>query len=116
MTSVVKEQPGDGDIERLMVDLRAGNREAAARLVERLFPDLRRLAAAKMRREREDHTWQTTAPVNELYLELIKAGPLRAGSHQNDKNAFMGLAAHMMMRLLLHHARPLHRAARRSPT
>jgi DNA-directed RNA polymerase specialized sigma24 family protein len=98
-----------------MAELRQGNREAAGELMELLWPDLRRLAGAKMHRERTDHTWQPTALVNELYLELIKAGPLHAGGHANDRDAFMGLAAHMMMRLLIHHARPLHRQVRRTP-
>jgi RNA polymerase sigma factor (TIGR02999 family) len=110
----VKTEPEDPDIERLMIDLRQGDRDAAGKLMESLWPDLRRLAAAKMLRERTDHTWQATALVNELYLELIKAGPLHSGSHGNDRNAFMGLAAHMMMRLLIHHARPLNRRVRRS--
>lgn len=83
--------------------------------MELLWPDLRRLAAAKMQRERADHTWQPTALVNEPYVELVKSKALDSGAHRNDKNAFMGLAAHIMMRLLIHHARPLHRRVRRLP-
>jgi RNA polymerase sigma factor (TIGR02999 family) len=98
-----------------MAELRQGNRQAAGELIELLWPDLRRLANAKMQRERQDHTWQPTALVNEFYLELIRAGRLQTGSHRNDKDAFMGLAAHMMMRLLIHHARPLHRKVQRTP-
>ena len=98
-----------------MAELQLGKREAAGELMELLWPDLRRLAAAKMRRERPDHTWQPTALVNELYLELINAGGLNKGAHRNDKSAFLGLAAHMMMRLLIHHARPLHRRVQRTP-
>ena len=115
MSRTVSAQPDDRVIERLMAELRLVKREAAGKLMELLWPDLRRLAAAKMRRERPDHTWQPTALVNELYLELIKAGGLSAGAHRNDRNAFLGLAAHMMMRLLIHHARPLHRRIQRAP-
>jgi RNA polymerase sigma factor (TIGR02999 family) len=81
--------------------------------MEVLYPELRRLAAKKMKGERADHTWQPTALVNELYLELIKAKALDAGGPRNNKQAFFGLAAHMMMRLLIHHARPLHRRAQK---
>jgi len=90
-----------------MAELRQGNREAAGALTELLWPELRRLAAAQMKGERSNHTWQPTALVNELYLELINAKGLGSGGiHRNDKNAFLALAAHMMMRLLIHHARP----------
>jgi RNA polymerase sigma factor (TIGR02999 family) len=92
-----------------MVELRKGNREAAGQLMELLWPELRRLAAAQMTRERANHTWQPTALVNELYLELVNARSLSGSVHRNDRNAFLGLAAHMMMRLLIHHARPLRR-------
>src|SRR6516225_8742918 len=95
-----------------MAELRQGNREAAGALTELLWPELRRLAAAQMKGERTDHTWQPTALVNELYLELIHGS---GGVHRNDKNAFLALAAHMMMRLLIHHARPLHRRVWRVP-
>ena len=109
-------QSKEGNIEQLMAELRQGNREAAGALTELLWPELRRLAAAQMKGERSNHTWQPTALVNELYLELINAKGLGSGGiHRNDKNAFLALAAHMMMRLLIHHARPLHRRVRRVP-
>jgi RNA polymerase sigma factor (TIGR02999 family) len=113
MSGTVPAHPEDGTIERLMGELRLGNRAAAGELMELLWPDLRRLAAAKMNRERTDHTWQPTALVNELYIELVRSGAFQPGGHRNDRNAFMGLAAHMMMRLLIHHARPLNRRVRR---
>lgn len=100
-----------------MAELRRGNREAARALTELLWPELRRLAAAQMKGERVDHTWQPTALVNELYLELANARGLGSGHgiHRNDKKAFLGLAAHMMRRLLIHHARPLYRRVKRVP-
>ena len=98
-------------VEQLIAQMRQGKREAADALMEVLYPELRRLAALKMKRERADHTWQPTALVNELYLELIKARGLDSGAGQggDEKKVFFGLAAHMMMRLLIHHARPLSR-------
>jgi RNA polymerase sigma factor (TIGR02999 family) len=107
-------QPDGTPIEQLMANLREGNREAIGELVNLLWPELRRLAAAKMRSERTDHTWQPTALVNEVYLELVSAKSLGAGGpHPSDKNAFMALAGHLMMRLLIHHARPLNRRVQR---
>jgi RNA polymerase sigma factor (TIGR02999 family) len=62
-----------------------------------------------MVRERGGHTWQPTSLVNELYLELIKinALPAREAGAAPERAAFFGLAAHLMRRLLIHHARPL---------
>ena len=55
----------------LLVDWRRGNREAGNELVERMQPELRRIAASYMKRERAGHTLQPTALVNELYLKLM---------------------------------------------
>jgi len=92
-----------------MANFRNGDHEAAGRLVELFYPELRRIAAARMRAERQDHTLQPTAVVHQLYLELVKVKALRpAGSSGADeKAAFLGLAAYLMKQLLIHHARPL---------
>jgi RNA polymerase sigma factor (TIGR02999 family) len=96
---------------QLLKDFRRGSRKATDELTEALYPELRRLAAAKMKAERADHTWQPTALVNELYLQLLKEKALDTGDPDqfNQKQAFFGLAGHMMKRLLIHHARPLSR-------
>jgi RNA polymerase sigma factor (TIGR02999 family) len=96
-------------VKRLMAGLRSGNPEAAGKLVELFYPELRRLAVARMLGERANHTWQPTVLVNELYLELtrIKALPPGSPRDEEEKNAFFGLAAFLMKRLLVHHARPL---------
>ena len=92
-----------------MASFRNGDHEAAGRLVELFYPELRRIAAARMRSERPNHTLQPTAVVHQLYLELVKVKALRpAGSSGADeKAAFLGLAAYLMKQLLIHHARPL---------
>ena len=92
-----------------MASFRNGDHEAAGRLVELFYPELRRIAAARMRSERPNHTLQPTAVVHQLYLELVKVKALRpAGSGGADeKAAFLGLAAYLMKQLLIHHARPL---------
>jgi len=100
-------------IRQLMTDLRSGKPDAADRLIELFYPELRRMAAARMRRERPDHTWQPTVLVNELYLELARVNALPPGGPdaESEKAAFLGLAGFLMKRLLIHHARPLYRRA-----
>jgi len=100
-------------VARLMASFRNGDHEAAGRLVELFYPELRRIAAARMRAERPNHTLQPTAVVHQLYLELVKVKALRPASSDgaDEKAAFLGLAAFLMKRLLIHHARPLSRRA-----
>jgi len=61
-----------------MASFRNGDHEAAGRLIEFFYPELRRIAAARMRAERPHHTLQPTAVVHQLYLELVKASVARA--------------------------------------
>jgi RNA polymerase sigma factor (TIGR02999 family) len=99
-----------------MADFRNGDHEAAAQLVELFYRELKRIAAARMRSERLDHTLQPTAVVHELYLELVKVKALRPANLDgvDEKAAFLGLAAFLMKRLLIHHARPLSRRAQKA--
>lgn len=94
---------------RLMTEFREGSPEAAGKLVQFFYPELRRLASSRMLGERSNHTWQPTILVHELYLELtrVKELPHRSAADEDEKNAFFGLAAFLMKRLLVHHARPL---------
>ena len=100
-------------VARLMARFRNGDHEAAGQLVDVFYPELRRIAAARMRAERPDHTLQPTAVVHQLYLELVKVKALRPASSDgaDERAAFLGLAAYLMKRLLIHHARPLSRRA-----
>lgn len=101
-------------VTRLMGAFRKGDREAGAALADLFYPELRRLAAAKMKGERSAHTLQPTALVHELYLELVKVRALGpSGGSEEERAAFLGLAGHMMKRLLIHHARPLSRRVQR---
>ena len=99
-----------------MADFRNGDHDAAAQLVELFYRELKRIAAARMRSERLDHTLQPTAVVHELYLELVKVKALRPANSDgaDEKAAFLGLAAFLMKRLLIHHARPLSRRAQKA--
>jgi RNA polymerase sigma factor (TIGR02999 family) len=103
-------------VASLMQSFRNGDHEAAGRLVELFYPELRRIAASRMRAERPDHTLQPTAVVHQLYLELVKIKALRPASSEgaDEKAAFLGLAAYLMKRLLIHHARPLSRRAEKT--
>lgn len=100
-----------------MTAFRHGDSEAGAKLTELFYPELRRLAAGYMKREREGHSWQATVLVNELYLELAKIKSLPAGDspYHDDRAAFLALAGQLMRRMLIHHARPLARQAVKVP-
>ncbi len=66
-----------------------------------VYSELRRLAAAYLRRERPDHTLQSSALVNEAYLRLIDQSRVR----WKNRAHFFGVAAQMMRRILVDHAR-----------
>ena len=85
--------------------------------MERFYPELKRLAAGKLHGERQEHSWQPTLLVNELYLELIKikALPPRDRDRDDEKAAFFALAGQIMKRLLIHHSRPMSSKARKIP-
>ena len=102
------------DIQRLMTRFRAGDRQAAGELVSCLYPELHRIAAARMHQERQEHTWCPTILVNELYLELVKVRALRpAEADESERDAFLRLSGFLMRRLLMQHARPLSKKAGR---
>ena len=86
-----------------------GDARARDTLVPLVYRDLRRRAAAYLRRERSDHTLQPTALVNEVYMRLL--GQERV-AWQNRAH-FFGIAAQMMRRILVDHARE--RAAAKRP-
>ena len=104
-------------VARFVAEFRKGDRTAVDRLVELLYPELRRLAVSKMKGERAEHTWQPTLLVNELYLTLVKIKALGGGSSpgtdQEEKAAFLGVAGLVMKRLLIEHARPLSRRSKK---
>jgi RNA polymerase sigma factor (TIGR02999 family) len=80
-----------------------GNADAHAReaLLPLVYDDLRRIAARYLRRERPAHTLQPTALVHEAYLHLIDQRRV----DWRNRAQFVGLAAMMMRRVLVHHAR-----------
>lgn len=72
----------------------------AERLAGEVYQELRRIAAAYMRRERPGQTLQATALVHEAYMRLAKAGTPWA-----NRNQFLGIAARSMRQILVEHAR-----------
>jgi RNA polymerase sigma-70 factor (ECF subfamily) len=89
------------DVTALLGQLAKGNDAAASKLIPIVYNELRRLAAGYMRHEREDHTLQPTALVHEAYLKLIQQ---RAVDWQGRAH-FFGIAAQVMRRILIDHAR-----------
>ena len=90
-----------GDITQLLTEMRNGSSEAASAVMAQVYDELHNLAASYMRRERPDHTLQTTALVHEAYLRLIGQ---RNADWQN-RSQFFGVAAQLMRRILVDHAR-----------
>jgi RNA polymerase sigma-70 factor, ECF subfamily len=89
------------EVTGLLLDLTQGNQEAAEKLIPVVYEELKRLARAYMRRERPDHTLQTTALVHEAYLKLISQKETIWKGHAH----FVGVAAQLMRRVLIDHAR-----------
>ncbi|HZQ53585.1 MAG TPA: ECF-type sigma factor [Bryobacteraceae bacterium] len=96
-------------IKRACSDFSDGTLSGPDQLFEAFYPELKRLAAAKMRREPAGHTLQPTALVNELYLELLKVNALRSvkPNDSRQKSAFFALAGQVMRWLLIRHTRRL---------
>ena len=93
--------PSPGAVTELLRAWNGGDEDAIERLTPLVEAELRRLARAYMRRERRGHTLQTTALVNEAFLRLTGA---RSVGWQ-DRAHFLGIAARLMRRVLVDHAR-----------
>jgi RNA polymerase sigma factor (TIGR02999 family) len=94
-------------ITRALSDLTNGTLSGPEQLIEAFYPELKRLAASKMRYGAADHTLQPTALVNELYLELLKVNALRSVKPKDsrERSAFFALAGQVMHWLLVRHTR-----------
>lgn len=90
-----------GEVTALLVEMKLGNQGALARLIPLVYRELRRLAGHYMRDERASHTLQPTALVHEAFLKLV--GQERAD--WQNRAQFMGVAAQLMRRILVDHAR-----------
>jgi RNA polymerase sigma factor (TIGR02999 family) len=98
----------DNEITQFLLDWNSGDGESLDRVLPLVYDELRRVAAAEMRRERADHTLQPTALVHEAFLRLSGLRDIE----WRDRTHFFGSAARVMRRILVDHARK-HRAAKR---
>lgn len=93
--------PSPGAVTELLRAWSGGDDGALERLTPLVEAELRRLARGYMRRERRGHTLQTTALVNEAFLRLTDAHAIG----WQDRAHFLGIAARLMRRVLVDHAR-----------
>jgi RNA polymerase sigma factor (TIGR02999 family) len=96
------EDPAEqGSATALLIAWGSGNVGARDRMLPLVYDELRRLAASYLRRERPGHTLQPTALVHEAYVRLIDQRQV----DWSNRAQFIGLAAVMMRRILVNHAR-----------
>ena len=100
--------PPEADVTALLVEVANGNQAAQEQLVPLVYDHLKKLARGYMRRERADHTLQTTALVHEAYLQLVR----QRSPNWQGRAQFFGIAAQLMRRILIDHARRHLRAKR----
>jgi RNA polymerase sigma factor (TIGR02999 family) len=96
------------EITGLLVSWCEGDRAALERLLPLVEAELHRIAHNYMRRESPGHTLQTTALVNEAYFRLVD----QKGVRWQNRAQFYGVAAQIMRRILLNHARDQNRLKR----
>jgi RNA polymerase sigma factor (TIGR02999 family) len=90
-----------GVATQLLLDWSAGNHEALDQMLPLVYDELHQLASRYLREERSDHTLQPTALVHEAYLRLIN----QRSVDWRNRAQFLGVAANMMRRILVNHAR-----------
>ena len=88
-------------VTQLLVDWGNGDRQALEKLTPLVYQELKRLATRYLRRERREHTLQSTALVHEAWLRLIDQNHV----HWQNRAQFFGIAAEMIRRILIDHAR-----------
>jgi RNA polymerase sigma-70 factor, ECF subfamily len=85
----------------LLKQMRSGDEDARSRLIELVYPQLRRIAAQCMRNERRDRTLQPTALVHEAFVRLASSADI----DWQDRGHFFALAADLMRHILVDAAR-----------
>jgi len=100
--------PSPGDVTRLLQAWSDGDAAALDRLMPIVYDQLRAIAARYLRRERREHTLQPTALVNEAYLRLVDQRDVR----WQNRAHFAGVAAQLMRRILVDHAKQRSRLKR----
>ena len=95
-------------VTELLIRWRSGDAEALDSLMPLVYDEMRRLAHSYLRRERQDHTLQSTALVHEAYVRLTG----NTLPQWQDRAHFFGIAANLMRQILVEHARS-HNASKR---
>jgi RNA polymerase sigma-70 factor (ECF subfamily) len=93
--------PDSASVTQWLIAWSDGNRDALEHLLPLVYRDLRRLAAGYMQREPAGHTLQPTALVHEAYVRLVD----QRQAQWRNRAHFFGVAAGMMRRILVDHAR-----------
>jgi RNA polymerase sigma factor (TIGR02999 family) len=94
-------EPSPGDVTALLRNWSQGDVSAVNELLPIVYAELRRVAARRLRNERADHTLQPTALVHEVYLRLVDQRQV----DWRNRGHFFGVAAQVMRRILVDHAR-----------
>ena len=94
-------EQGTENITQLLIQLTNGNSAVVDALLPLIYDELRSLATNYLRRERPDHTLQPTALVHEAYLRMVDQTQV----NWQNRAHFFGVAAQMMRRILVDHAR-----------
>src|SRR5262245_26755844 len=89
------------NVTTLLGEWSRGNEGALNQLLPLVYAELRRMAARQLRTERSNHTLQPTALVHEVYLRLVDQRHV----DWQDRAHFLGVAARVMRRILVDHAR-----------
>jgi len=92
------------EVTQLLGDWSGGDEGALEKLIPLVQPELHRLAHYYMSRERAGHTLQTTALLNEAYLQLTD----KTQPQWQNRTHFMAVAAQLMRRIMVDHARARH--------
>ena len=98
------------EVTELLQRISHGDKQAEEDLIPRVYRELRRIAGAHLRNERPDHTLQATALVNEAYIRLTS----QEQPDWKDRTHFFAVAAQVMRRILVDHARKKNAAKRGS--
>lgn len=100
--------PTSREITAMLRQWEKGDRTALEELMPLVYDELHKQAARYLRRERADHTLQTTALIHEAFLKLVGQREARWESRTH----FFAIAAQAMRRILIDHARAKHQAKR----
>ena len=96
------------EISRILQEWSDGGTDVSEKLMPLIYDELRRQASRYMRRERIGHTLQTTALIHEAYLKLID----KPDVNWQNRAHFFGVAAQVMKRILVDHAKSKRREKR----